>query len=416
MSAATTRKDERKLEKTSQPSIYRRGNRYVFVYRGPDGRNHKRFAPTFKAAKALKESTRTDIRRGEYRELSRVTFREYAPRWLETYKGRTRRGVGETTRADYRDAIERDAIPFFGRQRLAEVQPQHVREFITRLERRLAPASVRKTVAPVRALFATALEDGLIRSNPAAGLRVSAPVDDPEAERDEKAKALTEDELRRVLAELTETWRFFFSFLAQTGLRIGEAIEVRYRDLDGGLLRVDRQWYRGRVTSPKGRKRRAAKLPPELVRALIVRRDASGAGEDDLIFTAERGGRIIPRNLMGRVLKPAAVRAGFGEWVEVDGRLRPDTWIGHHTFRHTCATLLFRGGWNAEHVSQYLGHTDAGFTTRTYVHLLPDDLPTPRFGTWDGPPDSPLDDAGQLVGETTPSDAAPQRLALVAAR
>lgn len=71
------------------------------------------------------------------------------------------------------------------------------------------------------------------------------------------------------------------------------------------------------------------------------------------------------------------------------------------------------GGWNAEHVSQYLPHTDAGFTTRTYVHLRPEDIPTPSFGSWDGPPDAPQDEAGQLVGETTPPDA---RLALVAAR
>jgi integrase len=76
-----------------------------------------------------------------------------------------------------------------------------------------------------------------------------------------------------------------------------------------------------------------------------------------LVFTGERGGRIDQSNLMTRVLKPAAVEAGLGEWVrESDGTLRADTWVGFHTFRHTCATILFRSGWNAVQVQRWLGH------------------------------------------------------------
>jgi Phage integrase family len=60
---------------------------------------------------------------------------------------------------------------------------------------------------------------------------------------------------------------------------------------------------------------------------------------------------------------------------------RADTWVGFHTFRHTTATRLFVGqGWNAVQVAKFLGHADAGFTLRTYVHLLPEDLPKPDFG------------------------------------
>src|SRR5437763_14331484 len=106
---------------------------------------------------------------------------------------------------------------------------------------------------------------------------------------------------------------------------------------------------------------------------------------------------------MGRTLKPAAVRVGLGEWVDVidsrgrrvvdrrgNVRKRALTWVGLHTFRHTCATLLFNQGCNATQVSLFLGHTVAGFTHRTYVHLRPEDLPTPAFGSWDTPPDAPL--------------------------
>jgi integrase len=64
-----------------------------------------------------------------------------------------------------------------------------------------------------------------------------------------------------------------------------------------------------------------------------------------------------------------------------DGHLRPDSWVGFHTFRRTAATRLFIGqGWNAAQVCRFLGHTDPGFTLRTYVHLLPEDLPLADFG------------------------------------
>ena len=46
---------------------------------------------------------------------------------------------------------------------------------------------------------------------------------------------------------------------------------------------------------------------------------------------------------------------------------------------HTCATRLFRSGWNAAQVQLFLGHSDPGFTLRVYVHLLPIDLPEPSF-------------------------------------
>lgn len=155
----------------------------------------------------------------------------------------------------------------------------------------------------MRALFATALEDGVIRTNPTAGLRITNPANGDE---DEEAKALSEDELRRVLAKLPGDWRFFFEFLAQTGLRIGEAIELRWHDIDGSWLRVDRQFYRGRVTPPKGRKRRPVPLSRDLAQALWARRKETHAKADDLVFTSARGLRIDPSNLTDRVLKPAA--------------------------------------------------------------------------------------------------------------
>jgi integrase len=369
------------LVKTKERGIYKRGGRYVVVYRDPNGRQRKRFAKTLGQARDEKAKLRADVARGEYRESSRVTFVEYATDWLTTYRGRTSRGFSESTREDYQGALDREAIPFFGRRRLVEIEPRTLKSFLAYLEEAqpnrdehprvegLSIASVRKTIAPVRALLATAVEEGLLRSNPAAGLRIARPLDDAgDVDETEEVKALTEDELRLLLGNLPDTWRPFFEFLAHTGLRIGEAIELRWRDVDGEWLHVRRRFSRGTVAKPKGRKTRRVRLSEGTAKMLWnLRKETRAGAGDDLVFTAERGGRIIPSNLMSRVLKPAAVQAGIGDWP------------GFHTFRHTAATMLFRAGWNAVQVQKVLGHADAGFTLRCYVHLLPEDLPEPAF-------------------------------------
>jgi integrase len=379
-----------KMVKTSTKGIYRRGNSYVVVYRALSGRQRKRFAATLAEARREKANITADIGRGEYREPSRIAFAEYALDWIETYRGRTNRGFGNNARDDYRGALEREALPFFGRMRLVEIEPRHVKKYLAYLEapqptrdkhprQGLAVASVRKTIAPVKALFADAVEEGLLRTNPTAGVRMSAPGEDLEQGDDEQVKALTEDELRELLSRTPDDWRLFFEFLAVTGLRIGEAIEVRWRDVDGRWLHVARRFYRGSVAKPKGRKTRRVPLSEGTAQALWNLRKQTRGGDDDLVFTADRGGRIIPSNLMSRVLKPAAADAGLGEWIKTrDGR-RAESWVGFHTFRHSCATMLFRHGWNAVQVCKFLGHADAGFTLRVYVHLLPEDLPEPAF-------------------------------------
>lgn len=77
------------------------------------------------------------------------------------------------------------------------------------------------------------------------------------------------------------------------------------------------------------------------------------------MFPVGNGTPLRQENVRRRVLKPAAEEAGV-------------SWIGFHTFRHTCASLLFVRGKNAKQVQRWLGHHAARFTLDTYAHLLDD--------------------------------------------
>jgi integrase len=360
-----------RLEKTKTPGIYRRGSRYVVTWRDRAGRQRRQSAGTLAEARDLKAKNRNQ--RGPAR---RIRFAAYAPLWLEGYRGRTGEGIGAGTLDDYARSLEQDGVSYFGRMYLDEITTGEVKRYVAHLEQRgLAPASVAKALTVVRLLFASAVEDddyGL-PSNPALGVRVGRRREHD----DEPVKVLELDALGRLLEALPEESRLFFDFLFETGLRISEAIEVRWSDVDLGLgrLSVSRQFYRGKLGKPKGQKTRTVRLSARMVQELRQLRAARA--DSELVFTAERGGRLIPSNLMSRVLKPTAVKVGLGEWVVKGGHRRAETWVGFHTFRHTCATQLFLRGWNAKQVSVFLGHSDPAFTLRTYIHFLPEDLPEP---------------------------------------
>jgi integrase len=367
------------LVKTSTPGVYKRGNRYVVIFRDWRGKQRKRSARTLAEARRLKASLTTDVDRGEWVD-SKVTFVEYAPKWIDGYRGRTDKGIKPETLADYRKTLERDALPFFGRMRLSHIRPRDVKEYAVELESKgVSAGTVRVKLAPVKALLADALDEDLIRTNPAAGVRITAALATSDVDDEDEAehvKALSKDELEALLAALPKQWRLFFRFLADSGLRIGEAVALRWGDVDAdaALVRVRRRRYRGRIDRPKSKYgRRMARISVDVANEFRTLR--AGRADDELVFPNTVGTYLDGGNVMSRVLKPAAVNAGLGQWVIANGERRAESWVGFHTFRHTCATALFEHNWNAKQVQLQLGHHKPSFTLDTYIHLMPGDLP-----------------------------------------
>jgi integrase len=358
-------------ERTSTPGVYRRGSRYVVTYTDPSGRRRKRSAATLAEARLMKSALTADVARGEYRESSRVRFEDYARDWVRTYEGRTSRGIRPETIAEYERDLQLHVVPVLGRRRLSEIEQRDLKALARHLsDKGLATATVRIVMAPVRALFATAVEEGVLRVNPATGLRLGAGVKVDPAE---KRRALDETELARLIEETPERWRLVVRFLAQTGLRSGELIALRWEDVDLGSRRVSvrRRLRLGRVDTPKS-SYGIRQVPISTRLAQDLWRHRAAAADEDPVFTGPEGRALRSEFLLRSIVKPAAGRAGV-------------PWAGVHTLRHTCASILFRSGWNAKQVQVVLGHHSPAFTLATYVHLIPDDLPEPRFLHDEGP-------------------------------
>lgn len=389
--------------KTRHPGIYKRGGSYVVRYRA-NGKRHAESVRTLEEALRVKREREAARDRGELDSMTeaRTPFREYAAEWVERYQGNGRRGFTDETRAEYRRDLARYAFPVFGDRRLASIRPRDIAEWIAWLcdesaqgrrradERRqkakgkadpigepvepvrLSDATVRRIMCPVRACLATARREGLIRFNACDGVPLPCRPQIEDGDEPEKAKAMTREQLRMFLRVAPAEWRLLFQTLAATGVRWSELAALRWRDLkiDGAdpHLRVRRALAKRqpkggepRYKPPKSRHgTRSIPLDPSLCQALRERRrGAEFNGDDDLVFPARNGAPLRQENVRRRVLHVAAGEAGV-------------PWIGFHTFRHTCASLLFAAGRNVKQVQRWLGHHSPGFTLDTYVHLLDD--------------------------------------------
>jgi integrase len=345
------------LEKTRYPGIYKRGSRYVVVWTHR-GRQHKESFRTLAEARESKGTKQA----GDKRPVSKVSFVDYYINWIENYSGRTARGFSETTRPEYRRPIVAHALPKWEAWRLAEVEPADVRELFGAMRRDgESTSAIKKLRAALSAMFATAVDDNLLRANPVSGVRIPAAAASDEPEGDDRAKALTREELSLLFGAIPAEWLLFFELLVHSGLRISEMLGLTWEHVDLGdspRLEVREQVYKGKRRRLKsGAGRRDIPLSPGMARRLRERRRDHYKGPKAPVFASSVGTPLIRGKIAERVLNPARASVGM-------------EWVSFHNFRHTCASLLFSEGRNIKQVQEWLGYSDPGFTLRTYVHLM----------------------------------------------
>ena len=190
-----------------------------------------------------------------------------------------------------------------------------------------------------------------------------------------EAAHLSSDQLRAVLEQAsTSRYASIFELLARIGMRRGEALALRWTDVDftdillrvrGSLARVD-----GTLTVTAPKTTHSARFIPISadVESLLRQVKASQATErlqagsvwtqTGFVFTTETGQPCDPRNAL-RALKAASARAGL-----------PSTTL--HTIRHSAATLMLVNGVPLKVVSDVLGHASVAITGDVYGHVSPD--------------------------------------------
>lgn len=261
-----------------------------------------------------------------------------------------------STQLGYRRVLNCHLLPYFGDWRLCDITKLDIQQFVAEKFRQgRAWQTVRNAWIVLSTILDSAVEYGYLTINPARGVKFP-----PQAPRREP-KILTPEEFTRLLTHLREPFKTMVTLAALTGLRIGELTALRWRaaDLKAGTLRIEESVYEGEIQSPKSKKgTRVIPIGP-WARWLLEshRRRSTRLNPEDFIFPNRRGGAFSGRNLLQRVLAPAAKAAALGRV----------TW---HQFRHIHSSLLHDLGVPPKIAQQQLGHASAETTLNLYTHVI----------------------------------------------
>lgn len=387
-----------KLTKTSTAGIYRAHSNeceasescrcpLAYVVRWKYlGRSRKRSFRTLAEAREFKGK----VDAGQKQAPSRETIRGFYKGWIDSYRGRTKRGLEDTTRSEYRSSFDLHVLPLIGGMKLRDLTPKGFREWMEEMERKgRSPNTIRKARVALSAMLATAVEEDAIATNPATGVRYIPSAAAQQRHPKRKRRELTGGDVGAILSAMDERWRVFFALLTQTGVRIGEMLGLTWGNVELGddpCIYVEEQIYEGRrkrlkTESSSGR----VPLSQSMARELQRLRPES-ALPNAPVFASEFGEPLRYHNLLRGVLRPALRKSGIAIVTERDEDGKPVQWdyqgVAFHAFRKACGSILFASGKNPKQVQGWLRHSRLTTTMDIYVHDVDDGLGGAEV--WDG--------------------------------
>lgn len=345
------------------PGIYRSiSGSYEIAYRDSDGRQVFKTMPkpvkgdargALEAAKLERANAIARLGRGEKERRAPERFGAYAHSIIA--------GLDRAPRTIEKHEYHlRVHLKRFEKTRLSDIDVDKVAALVAHMKRRkYAGATIAGTLSTLSLVMTKAQRPGYAQANPVTLLDE----DERPTIQTSTKRALDEAEITKLLTEAGDTFRPVISFMLFTGVRIGEALGMRWQDVD-----FDAQFVH--VRSQLGRDRKLADVKtdagkrsivfvPQLARVMKEHKLRSPYSRPTDYVFANPDGRARDHRSTSKGIERAVDRAKLG-----DG-------ISAHSFRHTFASMLIVGlRYDAVAVSKQLGHTKPSFTQDTYAHMF----------------------------------------------
>lgn len=277
-------------------------------------------------------------------------LRNGAEKWL------SQRDLTPKTRALYGDLLKSRILPTLGDKMVRAVTPETVRAWWIELGK-TTPTRNTHAYQLLRAIFNTAREDKLITENPCQIKTAGRPP------KPREVQALTPAELDKVAEALPETYRAAVPLAAWCGLRFGELIELRRKDVhvigNRTTLRIRRAAtvVDGKIVvgTPKTDAGiRDVAVPPHVAEILRAHMTTyTGKGPESFVFTTTRGRRL------SQIAFTKTVKKGFASVGKPDMRV--------HDLRHVGATLAAQAGATTKELMRRIGHTTPAMAMRYQI-------------------------------------------------
>lgn len=332
-------------------------------------------------AQAELQNVLADVRRGIWQppapplvEAPRQmpTFHEFASEWFERQKlegGSRGGGLTKAGRADLEWRLSSHLLPAFAPRRLDHITIEDVDRYRLGKVRdgKLNATSINKTLSTLAAILEAAVEYELIGRNPASGRRRRLPAVTPRRswiDRADHISAMLDgasklDARARVCPGQR---RALLATLTFAGLRIGEALSLRWQDVDlaRGTIVV-------RAAKTEAGKR-TVNILPVLRDELTDYRARMKSAPDALVFKTSAGHKLGATNIRRRILAKAIEHANKQLAKDESEPLPPN--LTPHSLRRTFASLLFAVGEAPPYVMAQMGHTTANLTLTIYARQM----------------------------------------------
>jgi integrase len=332
------------------------GKRYQVRYRTPQhGQTKKRGFQTKRDAQEFAATVEVEKMTGQYvaPSLGMITVGELAPAWLA-------RKESDVAPSNYRmlDSAWRIHVqPVWSSTRIADIDLAAVERWIATMRRKSGATTVIRCYGVLAGVLDDAVKARRLASNPARG------VENLPHKSAKRRVYLTAGDVGRLAAESGQH-RALVLTLAYTGIRWGEAVALRVRDVEFLRRRLDvhdnavQLGVDHAVGETKSREQRSVPVPQFVLDELSVQ--CRMRGLDDLVFGD--GAHYLPRP-----------KSTDGWFVAAVRRAKVQA-ITPHDLRHSCASLAISSGVNVLALSRMLGHQSAKVTLDTYADLFDTDL------------------------------------------
>jgi integrase len=295
----------------------------------------------------------TDLGRTPDSPADSVTFDDAVRAWLHYIE--TDRKRRPSTLRDYRSAVTRWLEPEFGGKPIRSISADDIEDWRIDLVAagELSDRTINKLLTMLHGIFKRAQRVHGLPVNPATG------ADRQPGRSHGDIDVLDPGEIALLASHASSDQdAAFYTVAAFTGLRLGEMLALRWRDIDFSKRLVHVRWsyVQGHEDRPKSHRVRSVPLTDQVARALdgLSRRD-DWTGDDDLVFPSIVG-EHIDASALRRRFKAALKRAGLRE-------------LRVHDLRHSFGSLAVQRMPLAD-VKAYMGHAHIE-TTMVYVHHTP---------------------------------------------
>jgi integrase len=338
----------------------------------------KAAGPSRRRAEGMLRELQHDVEDGRY-VPSAISVLELGRKWLvEHVQPNLKPGAAAT----YRGTFYGHVAPALGAVRLDDVRPQMIMALLGRKRAEgLSEETVGKIRRHVHAMFAFAQDAGLLSVNPADAARARG---SRHVRRRARGTQLSPVQIKRFLDECSPRWRPFFTLALDSGLRRGELIGLRWRDVDllqrilyvrrsiGAYDEPNAAGDEQRLTTKTEAGQRLVPILDGAQAALEELYAAANDTDDDapVFATVERKhGRDGAMRATGRPLSPRMVTRVFRRYADRAG-LAPTVRL--HDLRHTAITNAIGQGEDILLVAAFAGHAKTSTTVDVYGHLMPD--------------------------------------------